>query len=137
MAPQFLHLLLVLWLLPCALQDYRTRRISNWLTVPAFFAAWPLALWLGGSERLIFALAVFLGCWFAWQTKGMGAADGKIATTLGAVLPQSVPVAGFLLMLTFIVLRLRRQHNTRIPAAIAFFLASVVVLAGNWLTLYL
>jgi hypothetical protein len=34
-----LPLILVLWLLPCALQDYRRRRVANGLTVPAFFPA--------------------------------------------------------------------------------------------------
>ena len=52
---------LALFLLPCALQDHRSRRVSNWLTLPAFFAAWPLALWLGGEERLFFTFAVFAG----------------------------------------------------------------------------
>jgi Flp pilus assembly protein protease CpaA len=32
------------WLLPCALQDFRTRRVSNRLTVPLFVLAWPAAL---------------------------------------------------------------------------------------------
>ena len=58
--------LLVLWLLPCALQDYRQRRVANVLAILAFFAAWPLALWLGGTERVMFNLAVFAGCWLAW-----------------------------------------------------------------------
>jgi Flp pilus assembly protein protease CpaA len=35
---------LALWLLPCALQDYRTRHVSNWLTVPLFVLAWRIAL---------------------------------------------------------------------------------------------
>ena len=86
--------LLVFWLLPCALQDYRQRRIANALTIPAFFAAWPLALWLGGSERVLFTLAVFAGCWLAWGMGGMGAADGKIATVLAAVKPGGVGAVG-------------------------------------------
>jgi Flp pilus assembly protein protease CpaA len=129
-----LNVALVLWLLPCALQDYRTRHISNWLTVPAFLAAWPMALWLGGSERLVFTSAVFLGCWFAWQMKGMGAADGKIATALGAILPQAMAISGVLLMLAFLVLRLRRQPETTVPAAVAFFAGSVVGSIGVWFT---
>ena len=54
--------LLALWLLPCALQDYRTRRVSNWLTVPLFFLAWPVAL-LTGNLPLTFA--VFVGTFVA------------------------------------------------------------------------
>jgi Flp pilus assembly protein protease CpaA len=29
----------MLWLLPCAIQDRRTRHVSNWLTVPLFLLA--------------------------------------------------------------------------------------------------
>ena len=85
-----MNLLLVLWLLPCALQDYRTRRISNWLTLPAFVLAWPVALWLGGSDRLLLTFAVFVGGWAAWQMHTMGAADGKIAVALAAVSPLAL-----------------------------------------------
>jgi Flp pilus assembly protein protease CpaA len=49
---------LALWQLPCALQDYWTRRVSNWLTVPLFVLAWPVAL-LSGKLPLTFA--VFVG----------------------------------------------------------------------------
>ena len=37
----------MLWLLPCAIQDRRTRHVSNWLTVPLFIVAWPVALLTG------------------------------------------------------------------------------------------
>lgn len=117
----FLDLALVLWLLPCAFQDYRTRRVSNWLTVPAFFGAWPLALWLGGSDRLAFVLAVFAGCWFAWQMKGMGAADGKMATALAAVSPPALGISVLLLTLGFVRMRLWNGKRTSLPAGVAFY----------------
>lgn len=34
MSQSFLLPCLVLFLLPCAVQDYRARRVSNWLTLP-------------------------------------------------------------------------------------------------------
>jgi hypothetical protein len=66
--------------------------------------------------------------------KGMGAADGKIATALGAILPQAMAISGVLLMLAFLVLRLRRQPETTVPAAVAFFAGSVVGSIGVWFT---
>ena len=107
-----LHLALVLWLLPCALQDYRTRHISNWLTVPAFLAAWPLALWLGGGDRLLFTLAVFAGCWLAWGLRSMGAADGKIATALAGVNPPALGLGVLFLVLGFVGMRLLEGVDT-------------------------
>lgn len=40
---------LALFLLSCTLHDHCSRRVSNWLTLPNFCAAWPLALWLGAA----------------------------------------------------------------------------------------
>ncbi len=125
-----LHLLLLAWLLPCALQDWRSRRVSNWLTLPAFVLAWPGALWLGGEERLIFTFALFVGCWFAWQMQGMGAADGKIATALAALLPQAVLWSGGVLLLFFVYLRLRRQEGG-VPAVVGLYLGVLLAIVGN------
>ena len=112
---------LVLFLLPCALQDYRSRRVSNWLTLPAFCAAWPLALWLGGEERLLFTFAVFAGCWLAWGMSTMGGADGKLATTIAAVSPAALGMGVLLLVLAFLGMRLRRGKAASLPAAVGFY----------------
>jgi Flp pilus assembly protein protease CpaA len=131
MLTDLLPLTLVLWLLPCAIQDYRARRVANALTVPAFFAAWPLALWLGDGERLMFVLAVFAGCWFAWQMGGMGAADGKMATLIAAVSPLALGMGGVLLALGFVGMRLWRGQSVSLPAGVAFYVGAVgVALAG-------
>jgi Flp pilus assembly protein protease CpaA len=119
--------MLVLWLLPCAIQDYRHRRVANWLTIPAFFAAWPLALWLGDGERLMFTLAVFAGCWFAWQMGGMGAADGKMATCIAAVSPVALSIGGLVLALGFVGMRLWRGQSVSLPAGVAFYMGAVGV----------
>lgn len=122
-----LSLILVLWLLPCAIQDYRRRRVANWLTVPAFFAAWPLALWLGDGDRLMFTLAVFAGCWFAWQMGSMGAADGKMATLIAAVSPLALAIGGLFLALGFVGMRLQKGESASLPAGVAFYAGAVGV----------
>lgn len=130
MTELLLHLGLLVWLLPCALQDWRSRHVSNWLTLPAFLLAWPLSLWLGGEERLLFTFALFAGCWFAWQMKGMGAADGKIAVALAALLPSAVLWSGLFLLLWFVGLRLRRREGS-VPAVVALYLGALVSIIGN------
>jgi len=124
---------LVLYLLPCAVQDYRTRHVSNWLTLPAFFAAWPLALVLGGEERFFFTFAVFAGCWLAWGMQSMGGADGKLAPLLAAVSPPALGVGVVLLLLAFLGMRLRRGEATSLPAAVAFYGGALGVALGDWL----
>ena len=119
---------LALYLLPCAIQDYRSRRVSNWLTLPAFFAAWPLALWLGGEERLFFTFAVFAGCWLAWGMKSMGAADGKLATIIAAVNPLALGICVVLLVVWFLCLRLYTRESGSLPAAVAFYVGAISAL---------
>lgn len=129
MADLLLHLCLLAWLLPCALQDWRSRHVSNWLTLPAFLLAWPAALWQGGEDRLLFTFALFVGCWFAWQMKGMGAADGKIAVVLAALLPQAVLWGGVLLFLWFVGLRLRQREGS-VPAVVALYWGTLIAIIG-------
>lgn len=112
---------LALFLLPCAIQDYHSRRVSNWLTLPAFCVAWPLALWLGGEERLFFTFAVFAGCWLAWGMKSMGGADGKLATIIAAVSPMALGVGVLLLVAGFVGLRMRKGDSASLPAAVGFY----------------
>ena len=126
-------LLLVFFLLPCALQDYRARQVSNYLTLPAFFAAWPLALVLGGEERLFFTFAVFAGCWLAWGMRSMGAADSKLATCIAALSPTVLGLGGLLLVVGFVGLRLRQGEATSLPAAVGLYGGAVVMALGDWL----
>lgn len=120
--------LLALYLLPCAVQDLRTRHVSNWLTIPAFVAAWPLALWLG---NLSFALAVFAGCYVAWRAGGMGPADGKLAVLVAAVAPVGVLVAGLLAAALFVVTRRRARQARSLPGAVCLLGGAVIDLLGS------
>ncbi|PKO22764.1 MAG: hypothetical protein CVU38_07575 [Chloroflexi bacterium HGW-Chloroflexi-1] len=115
---------LTLWLLPCAIQDYRTRHVSNWLTVPPFLLAWPVAL-LNGAFGL--TPAVFVGVYLAWALgAGLGPADGKIAVALAASAPP-VLLAGILVQAgAFLVLRLRGKPRASIPGAVGFHAGGVV-----------
>jgi len=117
--------LLALWLLPCAIQDWRTRRVANWLTVPLFLLAWPCALAL---HTVPLTLATFAGCWFAFQfaAGGMGGADGKIATGVAALTPAAL-IAGLVLCgLACGSLRLRGVRNPHLPGAVCFYLGVVL-----------
>lgn len=88
--PFWLQAVLIWWLLPCARQDWRDRRVVNLLTVPPFLAALPLAHWLGGANRLGLAVLVLVCVWLMWREGLLGAADAKVATVLAATLPASL-----------------------------------------------
>ena len=95
--PLLRSVLLTLWLLPCAIQDRRTRHVSNWLTVPLFVLAWPVALLMG---NLPLTIATFIGVYmaFRWSGDGFGPADGKIAVGLACIAPLALYVCTALRM---------------------------------------
>lgn len=88
--PFWLQAVLIWWLLPCARQDWRDRKVVNLLTVPPFLAALPLAHWLGGADRLGLTVLVLVCVWLMWRENLLGAADAKVATVLAATLPASL-----------------------------------------------
>ena len=82
--------ILLLWLLLCAAQDARQRRIANSLTLGAaavalVYLAWSGSTWLGaeagqGGWACLIALALTLPGFFMGR---MGAGDVKLMTALG------------------------------------------------------
>ena len=102
--PLWLQTALIWWLLPCAVQDWRNRRVMNLLTVPAFLAALPLALWRGGADRLGLTVLVLVCVWLMWRAGLLGAADAKVATVLAAAVPVSL-VVGLAVLWVWLALR--------------------------------
>ncbi len=115
---------LVFWLLPCAIQDRRTRHVSNWLTVPLFLLAWPATLL---TDNLLLTLAVFIGVVVAWRWGGgVGPADGKLMVGMAALAPPALALGALLEMVAFAVLRLRGRRDAVIPGALWLYLGSVL-----------
>lgn len=125
--PLFRSVLMVLWLLPCAIQDYRTRRVSNWLTIPLFLIAWPVAI-LTGYFPLTFA--VFAGVYVASRIEQrFGAADGKLMVALAAFAPLALGIAVILEGLVFILLRLRQRTAAAIPGVLWLYVGALLSVA--------
>ena len=122
--PLFCSAVMVLWLLPCAIQDRRTRRVSNWLTVPLFLLAWPVAL-LTGHFALTFA--VFVGIYIATKLEPRaGAADGKLMVGLAAFAPLALGIGVLLEVVVFAALRLRGRRDTAVPGAPWLYIGSLL-----------
>jgi len=114
----------MLWLLPCAIQDRRTRHVSNWLTVPLFLLAWPVAL-LTGHFPLTFA--VFVGVFVATKLEPRaGAADGKLMVGLAAFAPLALEIGVLLEIVVFAVLWLRGRRETAIPGVLWLYAGSLL-----------
>ncbi len=125
--PLLRAVLMVFWLLPCAIQDRRTRHVSNWLTVPLFFLAWPVAIL---TDHLALTFAVFVGVYVATKLEPhAGAADGKLMVGLAAFAPPALALGVFLEMIAFAALRLRGHRGAVIPGALWLYLGSVLSVA--------
>ena len=121
--PLLLHVLVMLWLLPCAIQDRRTRHVSNWLTVPLFIIAWPVAILTG---HLALTFAVFVGVYVAITIEPRaGAADGKLMVGLAAFAPVALGIGVLLEVAVFAVLRLRSRRDAAIPGALWLYLGAL------------
>jgi hypothetical protein len=133
--PLFRSIVIVIWLLPCAIQDRRTRHVSNWLTVPVFIIAWPASLMLGNFPL---TLATFVGVYvaFRWSGDGFGPADGKIAVGLAGIAPLVLFAGMAVQMLAFAIYRLQGEREPHLPGAVGFYLGAVImvsVLTGQWI----
>lgn len=117
--PLFRSVLMVLWLLPCAIQDWRTRHVSNWLTVPLFLLAWPAAIL---TDHLALTFAVFVGVYVATKLEPRaGAADGKLMVGMAAFAPLALGIGVLLEAVVFGVLRLRGAPKAAIPGAMLLY----------------
>ena len=86
-APIIVQSLLTVWLLICAVYDWRYRRIPNWLTMPVL----PLALWWAlGHGTLVLMTAVLAASILAFSRGGIGGADGKLAGVQAAFQPAAL-----------------------------------------------
>ena len=122
--PLLLHVLVMLWLLPCAIQDRRTRQVSNRLTVPLFLLAWPVAFLTG---RFPLTFAVFVGVYVATKLEPRaGAADGKLMVGLAAFAPLALGIGVLLELVAFAVLRLRGCREAAIPGALWLYLGGLL-----------
>ncbi len=129
------QILILWWLLACALQDLRTRTVPNWLTVPPLPAALPLAYWLGGPDRVVLTLVVFVGLYMLWQERALGAADGKIGILLAASQPGSLVLGLAVLWVMYGLLFLGLRHSEVNPRHCS--LPGVVGLYLGYLTMQL
>src|SRR5204863_1315166 len=93
--PIAIELLLVMLVALAAWNDFRTRRIPNWITVPGALAGFVLQIWysgLHGAVQSIEGAALGLGLvLLLFLARGMGAGDVKLFAAVGALAgPQTL-----------------------------------------------
>ena len=109
-----------LWALACAWQDFRTHRVSNLLTLPAFFVAWALGTYelvTTGNPSFYLTLVVVL---VAWQLKWLGGADGKMTAAMAVFAPAGMALGFGAMAVWFGARRLMGKAQIRLPLAVGF-----------------
>ena len=131
MSPNSLPLfgILTAALIVSGVQDWRSREVSNWITIPLFIAGWIACIWRLSTDLLVAAALIILMLIMAalalvgW----MGGADWKVLSGLFGLWP----LAGFVSLVVAGVwglVEMARTHDrrVRIPAVTAFALATVL-----------
>ncbi len=84
--------------------DIKSRRVPNWITVPAFVLGLGLHLVFGGWRQMLASLAAGLICGLVflvfYLAGGMGAGDVKLITAVGCI--AGLPHIAYILVLTAI-----------------------------------
>lgn len=118
--------LICVWLTVCAVADYRSRQVSNWLTFPAIAGAavhWARQVSLSSVLLLIFVSGLL---YWIWQRGWLGGADCKAALALLLFDPGLLLWANYGVIASYFCwTRVVSKGTTRtMPAFVGFMLGS-------------
>lgn len=87
----FLKIVILIWLVACAVADTRKGEVPNALTLPAVLAGATLAFSSGWGRAAVLAAIIAVTA-LMYSLGFIGGADGKILVALGGLWPQLLPV---------------------------------------------
>jgi hypothetical protein len=98
-----------------AVQDYKTREVSNWITVPLFIGGMVVIL----VHQNLLLIIVSLILLFIWQKGWMGGADVKVLIGLLGIWSTSAFISIFAIGIQGLITRLRAKKSAPGLVAIA------------------
>lgn len=123
MTPLYLSIPVLVWLSVCAWFDWKSRRVSNWLTLPVLGVALVVraaGYGIGNCRTvLLFATLVVLG----WAIHLVGGADAKATLAMALLDPRLAAWAwagGVLWLLLHRVAQRRRIRKCSYPGFVGF-----------------
>jgi Flp pilus assembly protein protease CpaA len=116
------HFSILVFLILAAIQDHKTREVSNWITVPLFLGG--VAIIMVRLDPLSVILSALL--FFFWLWGRMGGADVKVLVALLGLWGEAAFASFFLLGVWGLVLLIRKKRES--------FPGLVVIAAGTGLT---
>lgn len=118
-------IILVIWLLVCAWQDFHKGEVSNWLTIPAMLLSAIYAL-SSGRDAIVFFVLVLIGVFVLFYIGNFGGADAKILVVLAGFW-QWAFIAAVLVQGVWGLVMLIRKGRTAGFRAVPTYAAGVLV----------
>lgn len=123
MTPLYMSIPVLIWLSLCAWFDWKSRRVSNWLTLPVLGVAISLRTFGYGRGDGRFVLLLSLIVLMGWAARLVGGADAK--ASLAIVMMDPIPAmwawaggVGFYLAILFA--NRARRTAVKIPGFMGF-----------------
>ena len=122
----FAHFSILLFLILAAIQDYKTREVSNWITVPLFLGG--VVIIMVNLDPLSVILSTLL--FFFWLWGGMGGADVKVLVALLGFWSEAA-LASFLLLGVWGVVLLIRKKRESFPGLVSIATGTGLTFLGE------
>ena len=117
--------IVIVWLIVCALFDWKHGEVPNWLTLPGMAAGIIFAI-ISGGDRLIILVAAFIGLMVLFLLKSMGGADVKVLTALAGLWPAALLAALLAQGIWGAVVLIRKGRGAAFRAIPAYALGAAV-----------
>jgi Flp pilus assembly protein protease CpaA len=114
----------IIWIIACAVFDWKTGEVPNWLTIPGM-AAGILYGVISGGDRLIILAVTLIGLIALFLLGSMGGADVKVLTALAGLWPAGLLAAVLVQGIWGAVVLIRKGRGAEFRAIPAYALGAV------------
>ena len=121
------HFSILLFLIFAATQDYKTREVSNWITVPLFFGGVIGILVHLDPLAVLFAIILFA----FWIRGKMGGADVKVLVALLGLWTNAALAALVVLGVWGVVLIAQKKEDKTFPGVVAIAIGAGLTFIGE------
>jgi len=120
-----ISIIVMVWLIVCALQDWKNGEVSNWLTIPAMIIGMVYAA-LMGSDRLLLCAAALVGLSLLYILGSLGGADVKVLIALAGLWPAALLAALLVQGIWGMVVLIKKGKGAEFRAIPAYALGAAI-----------
>ena len=138
MTPLYLSIPVLAWLSVCAWFDWKSRRVSNWLTLPMLGVAFIIRIAGRGSGDWRIVLLFFILVLLGWVAHLVGGADAKASLAMALLDPRLAAWAwagGVFWFLLYRAIRHERHSSYAYPGFIGFVIGVFAIVFTSLLVM--